>query len=88
MWFEYTIEGDEFDLLICGELKNVVTEWRLDPEVGRVPEKVEVVFVDLEATHVFNDHWEDLPAEEAKRLARQHEPEIVESCFDACTPGD
>ena len=82
-WFEHTIEGPEFDILICGEWEEVVTEWRGVPDVGMVPHRTEVVFTDLEASHVRDDGWTDLPKAEAERLAEEHKGDICEAVLDA-----
>lgn len=88
MWFEHTIEGPEFDLMVCGELEEVVTEWRIEPGVGHVPVATAVEFSGLEASRVFDDRWEDLPEEDAARLAREHESAILEAAIDASLPTD
>jgi hypothetical protein len=87
-WFEFTVEGTESDLLICGEWEEVVTEWRAEAGIGMIPVATEVVFTDLEASRVLDDRWVDLPKAEAERLAEEHKDAIVEAATDAMLPSD
>lgn len=87
-WFEHTVEGAEFDLLIMGEWEVVTVGTEPDPEEGWPVPVHEDHFTCVEAAKVFDTGWEDLSKEEALRLLEEHKETILEEVIDRQLPAD